>query len=130
MGKLTREDLRSLREDKQAGPSVVHIVVGMGTCGIAAGSKETLSAFQEEIESQNAKDIVVTETGCMGMCHSEPTVEIRGGEMPEIVYGDVSPEIARKIVRKHVLGGNLINDHILDKRSLDIIEGKGDTHGV
>jgi NADP-reducing hydrogenase subunit HndB len=129
MAKMTLEELKKLRETKkrelekrEVTGKDIEIIVGMATCGIAAGAKQTLSAFLNELEAQNLSNVVVRQTGCMGYCYAEPTVEIRMPGMPDIIYGKVDPETAVKIVRKHILGKVLINDHILDKPAADIMK--------
>ena len=132
MGKMTLEDLRKLREkqkkelDKRSTENKeIEIIVGMGTCGIAAGAKDTLDAFVTELEEQELDNVKVTQTGCMGLCYAEPTVEVLMPDMPNIIYGDVDDEIARKIVRKHILGKMLVNDHVYDRPAADIVEEGG-----
>jgi NADP-reducing hydrogenase subunit HndB len=132
MGKMTLEDLRNLREkqkkelDKRSTENKeIEIIVGMGTCGIAAGAKDTLDAFVTELEEQELDNVKVTQTGCMGLCYAEPTVEVLMPDMPNIIYGDVDDEIARKIVRKHILGKMLVNDHVYDRPAADIVEEGG-----
>lgn len=127
MAKMKLEDLRKLREEKkrefsrrETADKKSKIIVGMGTCGIAAGAKETFDTLIDEIEKHSAPGVAVTQTGCMGLCYAEPTVEVRVAGMPEVVYGDVDKDTARKIVVKHVLGKELVEEHILDKRSIDI----------
>ena len=129
MAKLTLEDLKKLRDEKRrelnnrtAEGKDVQVIVGMGTCGIAAGAKESLSAFLDEVQKSGLTNVVVRQTGCMGLCHSEPTVEVIVPGMPAIVYGKVDQEVARRIVRKHIMGKLLINDHIFDKPAADIIK--------
>lgn len=131
MGKMTLEDLRKLREEKKmdisrretAGKDI-EIVVGMATCGIAAGAKDTLSAFVAELDVQNIRNALIKQTGCMGLCYVEPTVEVKVPGMPTVIYGKVDAETAKKIVRRHIIGKVLINDHIFDKPAADIIKGK------
>ena len=94
----------------------------MGTCGIAAGAKTTLSAFTDELNKRDLGNVVVKQTGCMGSCDVEPTVEVIMPGMPRVIYGNVDAEVARKIVTKHIIHKSLINDHIQDKPSVDIIE--------
>jgi NADP-reducing hydrogenase subunit HndB len=130
MGKLTLEDLRKLRDEKKkeisqretAGKDI-EVIVGMATCGIAAGAKDTLSAFVGELEAQKIGNALIRQTGCMGLCYVEPTVEVRVPGMPTVIYGKVDAETARKIVRRHIIGKLLINDHIFDKPAADIIKG-------
>ena len=126
MGRMTLDDLRKLREEKRGamtrrteGPRPVEIVIGMATCGIAAGAKTTFDAFLKELEENNLDDVEVRQTGCMGLCHAEPTVEVSVEGMPPVIYGKVDAEVARRIVRKHVIGKLLINDHIYDRPAAD-----------
>ncbi len=133
MAKMTLEELRKLREEQKESLSRrstenkdIQIIVGMGTCGIAAGAKETLNAFIEELEEQDLKTVRVTQTGCMGLCYVEPTVEVVMPDMPDVIYGNVDPEIARKIIRKHILNKTMVNDHVFDRPAADIVEEGGD----
>ncbi len=126
---MNLKELRELRETrrKELGRSGttgkrVQIVVGMGTCGIAAGARQTLEAFLDELGRHNLRDVVVKQTGCMGLCHAEPTVEVMMQGMPTTIYGQVNEEIARQIVRKHLLGGVLVNHHVFDRPAVDIID--------
>ena len=128
MGKMILEELRKLREDKRIefsrrGTSrKSRIIVGMGTCGIAAGAKETLNTFLEELDEEDLRNIIVKQAGCMGLCYAEPIVEIAVPGMPAVIYGNVDAEAAKKIVRKHIHGHILINDHIFDRPAIDIVE--------
>ena len=94
----------------------------MGTCGIAAGARDTLQAFVSEIDKMGLKGIILKPTGCMGNCSVEPAVEVIMQDMPDILYGKVTPEIARKILDKHIVNKQLINEHIYDKPSADILK--------
>ncbi|OJF77311.1 MAG: NAD(P)-dependent iron-only hydrogenase iron-sulfur protein [Treponema sp. CETP13] len=128
MAKMTLEQLRALRGEKKSeiqkrdtDGKTVQIIVGMGTCGIAAGAKETLAAFIDELDSQGLGDITsVRQTGCMGMCAKEPTVEVIVPDMPAVIYGNVDEKIARQIVAQHVKGKQLLDKLILDRPSIDI----------
>jgi NADP-reducing hydrogenase subunit HndB len=129
MAKLTLDDLKKLRDDKRKDMQKrevegkdIEVIVGMATCGIAAGAKDVLSTFLSELDAQNLSNVLVRQTGCMGFCYAEPTVEVRMPGMPTIVYGTVDHDTALKIVRKHILGKVLINDHILDKPAADIMQ--------
>jgi len=134
MGKMTLEDLRALREEQRKSLSRrnvenkdMEIIVGMGTCGIAAGAKETLDAFVRELDENSIKNVRVSQTGCMGLCYVEPTVEVVVPGMPDVIYGKVNPEVAGKIIRKHIMNKTLVNDHIYDRPAADIVEeGRGD----
>jgi NADP-reducing hydrogenase subunit HndB len=128
MAKLTLADLKKLREAKTAEFNArnmdnkdVQVIVGMGTCGIAAGAKAAFDVFVEELEKAGLQNVAIRQTGCMGLCHSEPTVEVVVPGMPTVVYGKVDAETARKIVNQHIVRKLLVNDHIFDKPAADII---------
>lgn len=128
MAKMTLGGLKKLREtllkDKaktDSGDTITRILVGMGTCGIAAGANDTMKELEEQISKMGLKDIELKPTGCMGACYVEPTVEVSVPGMPNILYGKVTPEIARKILENHVVQKRLINDVIVDKPAIDII---------
>ena len=130
MAKMTLEDLRKLREEKKkvldrrdvSGNDIV-IIIGMGTCGIAAGAKDSLEAFLDEIDKKGLGHVTVKQTGCMGLCYVEPTVEVKVPGMPDTIYGKVDADTARKIVDEHIMSKKLVNNHIFDKPSTDIVKG-------
>ncbi|MBN2685446.1 MAG: hypothetical protein JXR40_09225 [Pontiellaceae bacterium] len=129
MAKMTLEDLRKLREAKKtemtqrdSSDKSARIIIGMGTCGIAAGAKEAFDAFLDELSSHNVTDTKITQTGCMGLCFSEPTVEVEVPGMPRVIYGNVDDKVARRIVKDHIIGKALVSDHIFDKPAADIIK--------
>lgn len=129
MAKMTLEELRKLRDNKKneldkrnTEGKDVHIIIGMGTCGIAAGAKESLDAFLDEIEKNSIKNVTVKQTGCMGLCYVEPTVEVKVPGMPDTIYGNVDGETARKIIKEHVLAGKLVDNHIFDRPAADIVK--------
>jgi len=129
MAKLTLEDLRKMREEKQKAMAMrdssnkdVQVVVGMGTCGIAAGAKDTFSALVAAIDEKGLTNVLIRQTGCMGLCHSEPTVEVVVPGMPAVIYGNVDAATAKAIVERHIVGHQLIDDKILDRPSIDIIK--------
>jgi len=128
MAKLTVAGLKKLRAEKaaefhssQCRKQEVQILVGMGTCGIAAGAMATLDAFTGELSREGMPKATIRQTGCMGLCHSEPTVEVAVPGMPTVIYGAVHPEIARKIVNQHLVRKLLVNDHLFDKPAMDIV---------
>ncbi|MDR1175751.1 MAG: (2Fe-2S) ferredoxin domain-containing protein [Treponema sp.] len=127
---MTLEELRKLRESKKtdlqrrdAEGKEIQVIVGMGTCGIAAGAKVTLDAFINAMDEKKLVDsVLVRQTGCMGLCHSEPTVEVISPGMPSVIYGNVNAEVAREIVQKHILGHELLDNHILNRPAADIMK--------
>ncbi|SMO74989.1 NAD(P)-dependent iron-only hydrogenase iron-sulfur protein [Saccharicrinis carchari] len=109
--KKMREGLQSkisLRENSDRPEKLVQIKVSMATCGIASGAKETMSYLIEELDNR-ALDAVVTQTGCMGYCHSEPTIEVHVPGTDPVVYGDVDIKKAEEIITKHIIGGELVD---------------------
>lgn len=130
MAKMTLESLKKLREGKlqdmerrETEGKDVHVVIGMGTCGIAAGSKVVLDAFIEELAAKGIDNVTVKQTGCMGLCYVEPTVEVKVPGMPDTIYGKVDAEVAKKIIKDHIVGKKLVSDHIFDRPSTDILKG-------
>lgn len=115
----TWDDLKKLREEAKAATAArsgqgTQIIVGMGTCGIAAGAREVLTAILEELEKRNAQALV-TQTGCIGMCEKEVLVDVvRPGEK-RITYGRVKPEHVSRIVAEHVINGNIIEELVVAK---------------
>lgn len=113
------EDLKRVREEAlqkrkiQTESGKTRVIVGMGTCGIAAGARDTMKAILETIEKDNLQDITVTQTGCIGLCEKEPIVQVVIGDQPKVTYGKVSPEVARNIMKEHVIGGSPVKNHII-----------------
>ncbi|MEJ5257714.1 MAG: (2Fe-2S) ferredoxin domain-containing protein [Fervidobacterium sp.] len=91
------------------------IVVAMGTCGIAAGAKDTLKAIVEYMNELKIDDIAVVQSGCMGLCEVEPTIEVSLEGQEPIVYGNVTPENARRIVQSHILEGKVVSDLVVKR---------------
>ncbi|MFA6774914.1 MAG: (2Fe-2S) ferredoxin domain-containing protein [Sphaerochaetaceae bacterium] len=126
---MTLEELRKLREAKQQAMQKrdtngkdVQIIVGMGTCGIAAGAKVVLDEFLDELDKKHISDVTVTQTGCMGLCYVEPTVEVIAPGMPDVIYGKVDKAMVSEIIDKHIIGKQLITDHIYDRPAADIMK--------
>jgi NADP-reducing hydrogenase subunit HndB len=116
MAKLTIEDLKKIREDTRKktmlreGGATVRITVHMGTCGIAAGARDVMNVILEEMSETDRQDIHVMNSGCMGMCSSEPnvTIEIKGQD--PIIYQHVDRNRMRQIFKRHVLRGEVQTD--------------------
>lgn len=132
MAKMTLEELRALRDTKKAeienrctSGKDRRIIVGMGTCGIAAGAKAVFDEFLHELEAHNLQDVSVTQTGCMGLCYVEPTVEVIMPGMPATIYGKVDAGTVKVIVEDHIMQNKLVSDHIFDHPSVDIMKHGG-----
>lgn len=108
-----------LRENSNHPEQVVQIKVGMATCGIASGAKETMKYFLEELEQQ-AIDAVVTQTGCMGYCYAEPTVEVTLPGKEPVVFGYVGKRKAAEIIDVYIKRGELVDGIIpLNFKTID-----------
>ncbi len=109
------EELRKLREDLQKEMSTrksegkPKIIIGMGTCGIAAGARNILKAVLEEIEKRNL-DVITTQTGCIGMCEKEPLLDVQLPNKERITYGKVTEKDVERIILEHVINGNVVED--------------------
>jgi len=97
-----------LRENSNHPDQVVQVKVGMATCGIASGAKDTMSYFIEQLE-QEAIDAVVTQTGCMGFCYAEPTVEVTLPGREAVLFGHVGKKRVREIIDSYIKRGELID---------------------
>ena len=91
----------------------IKIVVGMGTSGIAAGAREVLQAFLEEIEKRRLTDVIVTQTGEKGFASREPVVEIVERDKPTIVYGNMTPEKVKRVMVEHIINGNVVSEYVI-----------------
>ncbi len=109
--KLKEEALEKRRAKTTSG--AVQVTVAMGTCGIAAGARETMRAILDEIEADNLSGVVVKQTGCMGMCELEPIVQVEVGGAPKVTYGKVNMEQAHRIMKEHVVGGRVVNELVI-----------------
>ena len=89
------------------------IIVGTATCGVAAGARQVVEAFREEIKARKLKHVAVTETGCSGRCNLEPLVQVNvEGEAP-ILYYEITPERARRIVAQHIVNREPVREWAL-----------------
>ena len=86
------------------------IVVGMATCGIAAGARPVLSSFVDEIGKRKLEHVVVTQTGCIGICQYEPVVEVFVPGQEKVTYVKMTPEKAVRVVNDHIVNGNVVTE--------------------
>lgn len=129
MANMTLEQLRAFREGKRqelekrnVEGKDIQVIVGMGTCGIAAGAKLTFDAIVAALEKHNMADkVVVRQTGCMGLCYVEPTVEVVMPGMPPVIYGKMTSDVAEELVVKHLVEHSLLDNHIFDRPAVDIV---------
>lgn len=95
------------------------IVVGMATCGIAAGAKSVMSAILDELEKLGNYDVVVVQTGCIGICRLEPVVEVIMPGEEKVTYVKMTATMARRMVREHIKDGNVIDEY-----TMHVVDGK------
>lgn len=93
--------------------SGTRIVVGMATCGIAAGARPVLTAIMDEVRKNNLVDVVVAQTGCIGVCRLEPIVEVYKPGEEKVTYINMTPEKAIRVVREHVMLGKVVNEYTI-----------------
>ena len=112
------EELKALRESMQSKMNLrkedsdtIRVVVGMATCGIAAGARPVLNAFVEEVGKRNLKNVQVTQTGCIGVCRLEPIVEVYVPGQEKVTYVKMTPEKVGRIVTEHLVNGNPVTEY-------------------
>jgi NADP-reducing hydrogenase subunit HndB len=117
--KLRIQDLAKIREKTKSLMTIresqgrARVTVHMGTCGIAAGARDIMDALLDEIAKAKVQDVVVTTSGCAGLCNKEPmaTIELKG--QPPVKYGDLTAAKMREIFVRHVLGGQMVTELVL-----------------
>ena len=114
------EELRAIREKMKQqmdlrGPNEDHIrvVVGMATCGIAAGARPVLTAFLDEIEKRGLKNVTVSQTGCIGVCRLEPIVEVFVPGEEKVTYVKVKPQMVPTIMEQHLVNHSVVTDYTI-----------------
>lgn len=121
MAKLSLEELRKFRDSeslrlrrRSIHGRNVHVVVCMGTCGIAASAKIVLNTIVDELEAKGLDNVIVTQSGCAGDCADEPIVEVHTPELGSVAYGKVDQKTAKRIVDEHIIGGSIVADHRIE----------------
>ncbi len=114
------EELNAIRDKmkdqvglRSENPDCTKVVVAMGTCGINAGAREVLNTFAEEIAAKKVKDVMVSQSGCIGMCKYEPVVEVYGPGNEKVTYVEMTADKAKEVVEKHIINGQIVNDYVL-----------------
>ncbi len=96
-----------------SGQAGARIVVGLATCGIAAGARSVLQAFQEEVAARMLSGVEVSLTGCIGVCRLEPIVEVYKPAQPKVTYIRVTPDMAARIVDEHIVGNAVVTEYTI-----------------
>jgi (2Fe-2S) ferredoxin len=113
------DELKRIREEAlqkkqmKAAPGNIQVIVAMGTCGIAAGARDTMKSVLSFIETERVSGVTVTQTGCIGRCEEEPIVQVVIGEQPKVLYGKVNAQAAEKIMKQHVQNGQPVKEFII-----------------
>lgn len=121
MGKVTVDDLRRIKEETSADmalrqiPESVRIIVHIGDCGEAAGARDVMKAFLEQVSKSNRRDVRLLAADCADPenCAHEPKVTVRAGNHPPVVYQEITPEKAAEIFASHVQGGTVVKDYVM-----------------
>lgn len=113
------EDLKRLREKTQQELTIrqhtnTRIIVGMGTCGIAAGARETMQAILEELGDRQIEAHVAT-VGCIGMCSKEPLVDIEQAGKPRLTYANILPDMVPRLIEEHLINGNVVTEWVFGR---------------
>jgi NADP-reducing hydrogenase subunit HndB len=117
--KLTIQDLAKIREKTKSLMTIresegrARVTVHMGTCGIAAGARDIMEALLDEIAKAKVQDVIVTTSGCAGLCNAEPMMTVEIKNQPPVKYGHLTPDKLRKIFVQHILGGQMVADLVL-----------------
>ncbi len=123
--KKTLEELKAIREKKRDEINLRHgregfrVVVGMATCGIAAGARPVMVELMNSIEALGLKNVTVAQTGCIGVCRLEPIVEVYNPEGEKVTYVKMTPEKAKRIVQEHLVTGIPVEEY-----TMNIVDGQ------
>lgn len=109
-----RDRAKAQLDLRKENPNAARVLVGMATCGIAAGARPVLNAFTEEIAKRGlTKDVTVTQTGCIGICQYEPVVEVEVPGQEKVTYVKVAPEMVPRIVNDHLVNHNVVTEYTI-----------------
>ncbi len=106
---LERINIRKEREGTR-------VVVGMATCGISAGARPVLKAMVEEVNRRSLQDVIVSQTGCIGICEYEPIVEVYRPDEEKVTYVKMTPDKVARIVAEHIVNGNVVTEYAIGNR--------------
>ena len=105
---LNRINLR--KEDEEEN---IRVVIGMATCGIAAGARPVMLAFMEEVEKRGMRNVTVSQTGCIGMCRLEPMVDVYLPGKEKVTYVHMKPEMVSRVVAEHIVNGRPVEEYTI-----------------
>lgn len=116
--KAIRDKMKNQIEVRNENGSQMRVVVGMATCGIASGARPVLNAIADAVREKNLENIIVTQTGCIGLCQYEPIVEIYESEKEKVTYVNMTTEKAKEVVEQHLIRGLIVSKYTLDSTEL------------
>ncbi len=108
-----RDKMKQTVSTREAAHDATRVVVGMATCGIAAGARPVLNAFTEEVARRELTDVMVTQTGCIGICQYEPVVEVYRPNEEKVTYVKMTPDKVARIVGEHLIGGKPVTEYTI-----------------
>ena len=108
-----RDRMRNKVTLKGENSSDYRIVVGLATCGIAAGATPVLDALVDEVNARNLKNVSVSQTGCIGICRLEPIIEVFSKDREKVTYVQMTDERARRVIDEHIINGNIITEYTI-----------------
>ena len=108
-----RDKMKQTVSTREAAHDSTRVVVGMATCGIAAGARPVLNAFTEEVAKEGLHDVLVTQTGCIGICQYEPVVEVTVAGQEKVTYVKMTAEKAARVVSEHIVGGKPVTEYTI-----------------
>ncbi len=118
-------ELQAIRDKARASVNIrenaeaeTRVLVGMATCGIAAGARPVLTAFVEEVAKRGLKDTMVTQTGCIGICQYEPVVEVITPGKDKVTYVKMTAEKAVRVVNDHLVNGNVVTEYTIGANAI------------
>ena len=108
-----RDKMRQVVNTRESSEDNIRIVVGMATCGIAAGARPILNAFTEEVARRNLNNVTVTQTGCIGVCQYEPVVEVHEAGKDKVTYVNVTVDRVAEIIGEHIVAGEPVSRYTI-----------------
>ena len=111
--KAIRDKMKNSVNLREESGDNIRVVVGMATCGIAAGARPVLNAFTEEVAKRNLHNVTVTQTGCIGICQYEPVVEVIDANGEKTTYVKMTADKVAKVVTDHLVNGNVVSEYTI-----------------
>lgn len=108
-----RDKMKQTVTTRESAHDSTRVVVGMATCGIAAGARPVLNEFVAEVARRELQDVMVTQTGCIGICQYEPVVEVFRPDEEKVTYVRVKPDMVPRIISEHLVGGKPVMEYTI-----------------